>query len=162
MRRQRREDALDTVLLEQMLHDYWREIDFNAGRNVADYWVDDGIFVVGDQVSVRGSVALTAFYADWAKQVSALKSGVRTARHSSMSLRCLFEAEGVATLTFLALNFSGSGNPPLYDATAPTIISDARMECRRDAEGQWRIASFHAQPIFIGADPFLNKQIVTG
>jgi hypothetical protein len=40
-------------------------------------------------------------------------------------------------------------------ATTPNTISDVRMECRRERE--WRVAAFHACPIFLGRDPYLNQ-----
>jgi hypothetical protein len=157
----RKDRTADIVAIDQLIMNYWYEIDFNQGRSVADHWVDGGAFVLGSMVSVAGRANLKAYYEEWARQV-ALTKDVRTSRHTSTGHRHVFDGDDRATVTFLAYAFSGAGEPPLFNATAPTIISDSRVQFRRDGEGEWRFFDFHAEPVFVGDDPFLNEQVVTG
>jgi hypothetical protein len=84
-----------------------------------------------------------------------------TSRHGFANFRVSFSQPGRATVHFLFINFSGAGSPPIANGSTPTIVSDARFECCRSTDGQWRIQSFHGAPIFIGNDPLVNK-MVTG
>jgi hypothetical protein len=156
------ETAAAALDLEQMVADWCRDLDVNGGLNSTDFFTEDCIVEAG-RISYKGHAAMQKFYQDRAERVRAeQKDGVRTARHVFTNLRFLFEGNDRVTLTFLIINFSGSGKAPLFDATVPSVVSDVRFECRRDAKGQWRIAEFHGAPIFVGNDPFLIKAVVTG
>ena len=87
--------------------------------------------------------------------------GARITRHTFTGLGVSFGAGDRATVTFLSLNFSGCGEPPLTDATLPVIISDTRLECRRE-QGEWRIAELHGAPVFAGRDAFMNQLLIGG
>jgi hypothetical protein len=157
------EQAAAAVELEQLVAHYWYELDVNGGRNVADFLTADVVYKIGTVVDRKGLADVQAFYAARNARVAReQKGGVRTSRHTHSSNRISFLGPDEAMLQLTAVNYSGSGPPPLMEGAGPTIVSDVKLICRRDAERRWRIAEFYGQPIFVGDDPFQNKQIVTG
>lgn len=154
------ETAAAALELQQLVADWCNELDVNGGLNCTDFFTEDCIVEAG-RISYKGHAAMRKFYQDRADRVLAeQKGGIRTARHVALNPRYSFQGNDRATIRFLVMNFSGEGPPPLFDATLPTIVSDSRFECRRIANGEWRVAEFHSAPVFVGSDPFLNKAVV--
>ena len=69
-------------------------------------------------------------------------------RHISSNFRVSFVAEDKAEVGFLLLFFAKVGTPPFTDYCDPLAVADVRMECRRDADGEWRISRFDSGQIF--------------
>jgi hypothetical protein len=156
------EQAAAAVELEQLVAHYWYELDINGGRNVADFLTDDVIYKIGTVVDRSGLADVQAFYAGRNERVAReQKGGARTSRHTHSANRITFLGPDEAMLQLTAVNYSAEGPPPIAGA-GPTIVSDVKMICRRDASRRWRIAEFYGQPIFVGEDSFQNKMIVTG
>jgi len=158
------ETALDIIEIQQVVADWGNELDFhmsdNDGRDVVNYFTEDCLVDMG-QVTYKGHEAMKKFYADRNVRVRAQqKDGVRTQRHGMGQVRVVLNGKDRATATFLIINFSGEGRPPLMNPTAstttPTIVTDVRFEMRKDKGKPWRIEQFISRPIFIGNDPFLN------
>jgi hypothetical protein len=147
------------VELKQMVTDYCAELDLNNGMNVTDFFTEDAVVKTG-AIDYAGHAAMKKFYAERAEKIHALKDGTRTARHGYTNFKVTFPEKDLATVTFLVVYFSGEGKPPLLNATTPSIVADSKFECRRSADGQWRIFRFTGQPVFVGADPFVNKAVV--
>jgi hypothetical protein len=40
------------------------------------------------------------------------------------------------------------------------MVTDCKMVFRREADGEWRIVLFGGKPLFVGNDPFVNKQLL--
>ncbi|TAK99328.1 MAG: nuclear transport factor 2 family protein [Rhodospirillaceae bacterium] len=160
MRKFTPESAVDVIELQQLVADWCHELDTNGGLDVAKLFTEDCIVDFG-RVSYTGRAATTKFYQDRAERVrTQQKDGIRTQRHGITNIRIVFEGKDRAHVTFLIINFSGEGGPPLMNATTPTIVTDTRFECRHDTDGVWRIKAFYGTPIFIGNDPFLNQGMV--
>jgi hypothetical protein len=156
MRKFTPETAVDAIELQQLVADWCHELDKNNCRNVMQYFTED-CFVDMGAVSYKGHAAMKKFYEDRNERVrTQQKDGIRTQRHGIALLRIVFEDKDRAVVTFLLINFSGEGPPPLMNATTPTIATDVHFECHQDADGLWRIGTFIGRPIFIGNDPFLN------
>jgi hypothetical protein len=69
-------------------------------------------------------------------------------RHIISNFRVSFADDAHAQVGFLLLFFAKVGTPPLTDYCDPLAVADVRMECRREADGQWRIALFDSGQIF--------------
>lgn len=155
------ESALAVVALQQLIAEWGYRLDFHGGSDVADLCTPDCTYLVGGTTH-SGPAAVNAFYAARNERVRALqKDGVRTQRHTISNLRVTFSDADNASATFLLVNYSKEGPAPALDLTGPTIVADCQMDCRREADGEWRIALFDSQPIFIGNDPFLNAAVVS-
>jgi hypothetical protein len=153
------ETALAALELQQLVADWCHELDFNGGLDVTRLFTEDCVVEAG-KISYKGHAAMQKFYADRAERIrTEQKDGVRTSRHLGLNLRYTFAGADRASVSFLIMNFSGSGGPPIFD-TIPSIVTDVRFECRREADGRWRIAEFHGEPVFIGSDPFQNAAVV--
>jgi hypothetical protein len=150
------EMAAAAMELQQLVTEWCRELDDNHGLDATRFFTEDCIVEAGP-VSYSGHEAMRAFYrgvADFARATA--ERGARTTRHTYTSLGVSFGGRERATVTFLSFTFSGYGGTPVIGATAPNTISDARFECRRDAQGEWRVAEFYASPVFLGDDPYLT------
>lgn len=154
------ESAVSVANLQQLIAEWGYRLDIHGGANVAEICTGDCTYLVGG-TTYTGHAAVNAFYAARNERVrTQQKDGVRTQRHTISNLRVSFKDADNASATFLLVNYSKEGPAPALDLTGPTIIADCQMEFRREADGEWRIALFDSQPIFIGNDPFLNAAVV--
>ena len=161
MRRFSPEEAVAAVELQHLFSEYWYDIEANMARNVGDFWVEDGIFTSGMQVNIKGRAAIKKFYEEINERIlKEERGGVRTARHTWTNMRTTFHGKDRASLDMTVVTYSAGGPPPIMGTTSPSIVSDARIEVRRDANGEWHMFEFHANPLFIGVDPFLNKTVM--
>lgn len=146
------------LALQRLIADYCLELDTTAGLEATHLLTEDCCIDLG-QMQLRGHDEIRRFYADFAAKVQA--SGVaRTTRHVATNLRITVEDARRARAEFIVLNFSAQGTPPLATGTVPTILSDAQFECRREADGQWRISRFGGGPVFVGDDPLQNTVLL--
>jgi SnoaL-like domain len=146
--------------LHQLIAEWGSELDINGGLTVDRLCTADCTYLVGGN-PFRGAAAITKFYSDRAERVrTQQKDGVRTQRHTISNLRIAFKGKDHAEVNFIIVNYSAEGKAPVLNLVGPTIVADCRMECRREADGEWRIALFDSAPIFVGNDPFLNASVV--
>lgn len=152
--------ALRILELQQFTAEYFAELDAHHGLNSAAFFTEDGSVDIGN-MRFSGHAGITKFYQDLAERVRVQDRGVtRTTRHAYTNMHISFVREDEATVTLLVIEFSGSGEPPLPGATTPTIVSDTRLQCRREVDGQWRIAALSGRPVFSGNDPILNQLLL--
>jgi ketosteroid isomerase-like protein len=149
-----------TIELQQMIARYWRELDLNEARNITDFYVEDCAFVAGAHYAYTGRAGVRAFYDARAEVVRGEKDGARTTRHTYTNLLVSAEGRDHARVSFVVTNHSGGGRPPVTDYTGPTMVADVTMDCRREPDGEWRIARFTGEPLFIGAEPFTRKVVM--
>src|SRR5438067_10896444 len=101
------EQAAAGFELEQFVSAYFYELDVNGGRNVGDFWFEDGVFTAGTAVDIKGLTGIKKFYADRNELVKTEQAGgVRTSRHTSMNNRITFDGAERATLKLTANNYS--------------------------------------------------------
>ncbi len=152
--------AVSIVEVQQLVTEWARELDANGGLTVARLLAEDCNYLVGGR-PYRGPAAVTKFYTDRGERVRLQqKDGVRTQRHTVSNFLVTFDDASHAKVAFMIINYSAAGKPPILNLVGPTIVADCRMECRREADGQWRIALFDSTPVFVGNDPFLNASVV--
>jgi hypothetical protein len=154
----------DTVLsaleLQQLILDWGNDLDINGGLKVAELCTEDCVYLIAGNPH-RGHAAINKFYSDRAERIrTQQKDGVRTQRHTISNIRVTLQDEDHATVGFMVVNYSAEGKAPALNLVGPTIVADSRMECRREADGEWRIALFDSKPVFVGNDPFLNAAVV--
>ena len=152
--------AIAALELQQLVSEYFLELDTTYGMNSHEFYTEDGVIDIG-KMSFRGHDQIRKFYESLAELVKTQEAaGIRTTRHVYTNLRITFDGDDRAIVDFIAMNFSRAGTPPLSGATTPSVVSDARLRCRRDGDGQWRIAELSGAPVFIGDDPVQNKVLV--
>lgn len=138
----------DQVLLAQKLTqvevDYWHEVDFNWGRDAHTFYVEDGIFVIGDH-RMDGREAVGQFYA-WREG-----RGERTARHVVTNFRLENQTDTGATLRCILLLYAADGKPVLPSLPA-ILIADVLSEFTRETGGPFRYCSHVLTPVFMGGE----------
>jgi hypothetical protein len=154
------ETAVSAMELHQLIAEWGDELDSNGGLTVTRLCTEDCTYLIGGN-AIRGTAAVQKFYADRGERVrTQQKDGVRTQRHVISNLKITFKTNDSAVLHFIIVNYSAEGKAPVSNLVGPTIVADCRMECRREADGEWRIALFDSTPVFIGNDPFLNAAVL--
>jgi hypothetical protein len=80
--------------------------------------------------------------------------------HTFVNMRVHVADMSNATVFFTNVNYAGEGHPPVLGTINPAMVTDCRMVFRKDADGEWRIVLFGGKPLFVGNDPFVNKQLL--
>ena len=60
MRKFDQHSALIAIELQQLIAEFAHEVDFNSGRNITDFYTEDGTFAVGDYTH-QGHAAIRGF-----------------------------------------------------------------------------------------------------
>lgn len=160
MPRFNQEDAISAMEVNQLILDWGYDLDINNATNITDFCTADCDYFLAGKVH-HGHAPVKAFYAARNVRVSEQqRDGIRTQRHTISNIRFDFKDRDNVSTNFLLVNYSNEGKPPVLNLVGPTIVADCRMDCRRDDDGEWRIAMFDSTPTFIGNDPFLNASVV--
>lgn len=141
------QQAADVLAIKQVIYEWGDELDINNGLSMraVDCLTGDVRYNVGGQWR-EGLEAVEAFYQGRAEAARA-GAGLMTMRHIISSLRVSFDDADNASVGYLLLFFAALGDPP-FDKCDPLAVADVRMKCRRDADGEWRIAMFDSGQIF--------------
>jgi hypothetical protein len=142
--------------LQQLVSEYWDELDSNQARNVTNFYTEDCTFTAGQNYAAQGRAGVRKFYDERAKIVAQEKDGQRTTRHTFTNFRASFADADRARVDFVMINYSGAGTAPIV-FSGPSMVSDVAFECRRDAQGAWKIAAFIGAPMFVTNEPFAEK-----
>ena len=141
------EQALVVAEVQQLINDWARELDVNNGLQIADLVTEDCLYVVGGNEH-RGRPLVAKFYNDRLARLSAQPQGVPTQRHTLSNLRVDFRATDEVSITFSLVYFTTAGMASGLNHADPAAVADVRMECRRDSDGEWRIAKFDSNQTF--------------
>ena len=126
--------------LQQLLDDLSYDGDFNEGRNVTNFFTEDCVWVM-NKATERGRAGVKKFYDDRAAHLRTVhKHKPPTQRHINTNLRISINAEGLASVDFLCFCVYGAGTDQVPDIFARTTVLDCHADCRRETDGQWRIA----------------------
>lgn len=141
------EQAQAVVEVQQLINDWGYELDLHNGEHIADLVTEDCSYFVGG-VPREGRAAVVQFYADRFARLAATAEGVPIHRHALCNLRVDFGSATMASITFNLVYFSTMGVAAGVDHADPASYADVRMDCRRDADGHWRIAKFESNQAF--------------
>jgi ketosteroid isomerase-like protein len=141
------EQALVVTEVQQLINDWARELDVNNGLEIAPLVTEDCVYSVGGNEH-RGRPAVSKFYQDRLTRLSAQPQGVPTQRHTLSNLRVEFRASDEVSITFSLVYFTTAGMASGLNHADPAAVADVRMNCRRDSDGEWRIAKFDSNQTF--------------
>jgi hypothetical protein len=150
---QNTKDAQLWFCIYSLVVNYWRDVDYNEGRDAHRFYVANGSFIVGDN-HFDTHEGIRTFYA-WRRRRE--KFGTR---HLLSDLVVVADGErrvrglGVVTL------HRASGRPP-FRTTMPSLISDLTCNCVCDEDDTWRFESHILDPLFIGDDVPLSLSVNT-
>jgi hypothetical protein len=142
------DQATAVAAIQQVINEWGDELDQNSGLKMMDANVltDDVQYFVGGEW--RDGIAATAkFYADRWDRLTA-GDGAPVMRHLHTNYRVSFLAEGNAKVNLMLLFFAKVGEPPFVGYCDPLAVANVRMECRRDARGDWKISRFDSDQTF--------------
>lgn len=142
------QQAADVLSIKQVIYEWGDELDINNGLRMRerDCLTKDVQYNVGGQWR-DGLDAVMEFYNGRAAAMEA-SGGLLVMRHIITSLRVSFEDADNAKVGYLLVFFATKGEQPFTDYCDPLAVADVQMECRRDADGEWRISRFDSGQIF--------------
>jgi hypothetical protein len=136
------ETAAVALQLQQLLNEFTYDVDVNHGKDVLTFYTVDGSVNLA-MGTYKGHAEVRKYYDEF----GAMTSG-RTARHTFMNFRLSIESNMQAVVNFVSIYYSGPGAAPVTEFTGPSVVSDCRVTCKREADGKWRMFEFHARPVF--------------
>jgi len=143
-----REDALAMVLITQLINEWAHEVDANYGRNMAEadlLTADCRCKLEGQWIS--GLDAIAKFYQ---ARFHDIKPGepAPIVRQLLSNFRIMLTSESEARVGLNLLLFFKVGTVPFSDYCDPVEVADVRVDCRRGADGNWRISMLDSDRIF--------------
>ena len=134
--------------IQQVIYEWSNELDINDGLRMieADVLTEDCRYnVAGAWREGRDEIA--RFYAERKPRLDA-QGGAPVMRHIISNIKVSFAQDDRAEVSYLLLFFAAVGTPPFTNYCDPKAVADVRMECRRGADGSWRISRFDSGQIF--------------
>jgi hypothetical protein len=142
------EEAAAIAAIQQVINEWGDELDQNSGLQMTekDVLTQDCRYFVGGEWR-EGLGATAQFYRERWDRLTA-GDGAPVMRHVHSNYRTEFLAPDHARVGFLLVFFAKVGEPPFTGYADPLAVADVRMECRREADGHWRISLFDSGQIF--------------
>ena len=139
--------AADVLAIQQVINEWATELDVNNGVNIARYVTDDCRYHFGPTVRT-GRAEIVQHYTDRMVRLAATDEGVPVHRHNQSNFIVRFKSADEAAVTFSLIYFSTLGQAKGTEHADPAAVADVRMECRRDADGEWLISMFDSGQSF--------------
>lgn len=137
------------LAVKQAIYEWGDELDLHNGESMTqrDCLTKDVEYFVGGEWRV-GIKAVQAFYNG---RIAAQREAgaIMVMRHFITNLKVEFVSEDHAKADFLLLFFAKPGEPPFMGYCDPLASADVWMECRRGADGEWRISRFDSKQVYI-------------
>jgi len=140
-----RDDAALWYRLYRLEARYWRDVDFNEGRNASDFYAADGLLAIGDN-RFQGREKIREFYA-WRCQRART-----TTRHLVGNLDVDALDEHHARVTGVVSFHQADGRPPVLQSKPAVLVADLINECVLGDDEVWRFKSHVLRPVFLGDD----------
>jgi len=148
----------DEFLLWHALHrlevTYWYDVDFNGGRTAHEFFIPDGVKMVGHN-RFEGREAIREFY-EWRTRLVGAKavrhlgiSGVKAVRHLITNLYVASSRERCATVLGLVIFYGGATYPSKRQSNSPMMVADLITECVLNEDNVWRYKSHTLRPVFM-------------
>jgi uncharacterized protein (TIGR02246 family) len=141
------EQAVARAEVQELINEWATELDLHNGLHIAGLVTEDCSYNVGGTPR-QGRAEVEKFYKERLARLSAQPDGVPTQRHILSNLRVGFSSDTAASITFSLVYFTTAGMASKLNHADPAAVADVRMNVRRDADGQWRIAMFDSGQTF--------------
>ena len=141
------EQAADVLGIQQVINEWAIELDIHNGANIARYVTADCRYHFGPTVRT-GHAEIAQHYADRLVRLGATPEGVPIHRHVLGNFIVNFKSADEAAVTFSLIYFSTLGQAKGTEHADPAAVADVRMECRREADGEWLISMFDSGQSF--------------
>ena len=141
------EQSIAFAAVQQLINEWAHELDIHNGLHIADLVTEDCSYM-GRGTELKGRDAVVKFYKDRLEQLSATPAGVPIHRHTLSNLIVTFGSASEVSITFTLLYFTTAGMASGTNHADPAAVADVRMNCRCDADGEWRISKFDSNQTF--------------
>jgi uncharacterized protein (TIGR02246 family) len=141
------EQAVSYVEIQQLINEWSYELDVHNGTNIASLITEDCSYLVRGGVRT-GRDTIAGFYKERLETLGASPEGVPTHRHVLANLRVKFNSANEAAIAFSLVYFTTAGMKSGTDHADPASTADVRMDVRRGADGEWKIAKFDSNQTF--------------
>ena len=126
--------------IEDLLIDYWFDVDTNWGKTAHEFYTEDGRFSTSINTRV-GRETIQKFYA------SREGRGERVARHLINNHKITIHDRNRVSAVWILSLFAADGAPVLPSRPA-IMMADVYDEVVRGEDGRWRYASRIIKPMF--------------
>jgi SnoaL-like domain len=131
--------------LNQLIANYWADVDQNGGRQAHEFYLPDGLYAIGNN-RFEGKEKIEAFY-------TRRRSGTVMTRHLISNLRVLREDEPQqARIVGIMTLYRADGRSPFQGARPPAMIVDFEAQCVLVEDRLWRFQSHVLRPFIVGSD----------
>ena len=130
--------------LNQMISEYWADVDENGGQVAHDFYLRNALYVIGNN-RFEGQDKIQAFYAR-------RRYGTVVTRHVISNIRVLGENATQAQVLGLMTLYRADGKSPFQGARPPAMIADFDAQCVLGDDDRWRFRSHVLQPFIVGGD----------
>jgi len=141
-------DAQAVAAITQLMNEWAHEVDSNYGRTMveADVLTPDCRCKLEDQW-ISGRDAIAAYYK---ARFAGIKPGepAPIIRQLLSNFRITLTGKDEANVGLNLLLFVKVGTVPFSDYCDPVEVADVRADCRRGADGHWRINMLDSDRIF--------------
>jgi hypothetical protein len=144
------EQAHASAVIHQLITAWATELDRNNGLGIAPLLTEDCAYMARGSPR-QGREEAARFYRERLAELTRSPDGPPTLRHVISNLLIDFAGDDRASVDFLLVYFSSPNKPPVLDFRGVTALADCHMDCRRDTDGHWRIASFDSTQSFVRA-----------
>jgi hypothetical protein len=142
------DDLMLWYKINQLMIDYWADVDNNGGRQAHEFYLPDALYAVGTNV-FEGEENIRAFY-DRRRQ-----RGNTATRHLISNLQVFRDDTWHARAVGIMSLYRAEGHPPIEEVRPLAMIADFEARCVLGDDQLWRLQSHVVRPIFIGTDrPF--------
>jgi SnoaL-like domain len=145
----------DEFILWHALHrleaTYWYDVDVNGGRTAHEFFVPDGVMVVGHN-RFEGREKIKEFYEWRARQVIGGIAGNKTIRHLISNLHVVSRNERCAAVLGIVSFYGGVVHPSRRESKPPMLVADLVNECVLNKDDVWQFKSHVLRPVFLGHD----------
>ncbi len=127
---------------------YWHEVDCNGGRNAHEFYLPDGLMVVGHN-RFQGREKIREFY-EWRERHAATAiSSIKTTRHLVNNLFVESSDDRRAKVLGIISFYGAVVRPPAPQSKPPMLVADLVNECVLDVDNKWQFKSHVLQPVFM-------------
>jgi hypothetical protein len=139
---------------------YWYEVDCHGGRRAHEYYLPDGLMVVGHN-RFEGREKIQEFYAWRERQATTAISSVKTTRHLINNLFVESSDARRAKVLGIVSFYGAAVRPPAPQSKPPMLIADLINECVLDDDNGWQFKSHVLQPVFMSHEAPASMAIDT-
>ena len=142
------DEATAVAAITQLVNEWGYEVDTNFGRSMvqADVLTKDCRCKLDGQW-INGLDEIVKFYKERYGRVE-VGVGGPVIRQIVTNFRVSFTSETEAKAGLMLILFTKVGEVPFSDYCDPVEVADVRVDCRREADGHWRISMLDSDRIF--------------